>query len=774
MQTELARLKSSLETSTNPKRVAELSAQFKALNTQLELAKKNAFALKPAMDQSAKSTQSVASQFGGLVSAVKTFIGFQIARKVGEIAVEAAVLSGNVEGVQRAFARAIPNAVQHLNGLREATHGTIGDLVLMQRTLQAKNLGIPVQELAGLFEFATIRAQQTGQSVDSLVDDIVNGLGRKSTRVIDNLGISASRIKDEFKGVSLETLSVAEVTKGVGNIIREEMQKMGDYVDTSATKVSMLTTGWEKLRQEVAKRITGDGGFIDFLNTVVDYYGRLYEAKNKDLTITELNNQKRLESLALISDESFAIHALTGSREENIKTIEKEIERLTSELGAYAKERQTAVDRINILRDEFEARKKINGDSYLARVEFEKQLKVQEKLRDAKKEDISLDQEILKLLQGRLAAMKQVDDQEVVSTGIIERKQAEIERLEEAIKKTNDPADLGRWGKLTMALEIARAELGDLQRAFSEGIDPKKLDMDLKTAEHSLTNFGTSIKRMEDQLAELANMAPVPPPETVAKLDSIWSELGKTWKENWRELTSASVDWQANVINSAIDVQRQNLQAELSMLKDHYQQRQALAGDNARAQSELRIKEEREVAKVQRRMFEKDKELRRSQVVVDGAAGVVKAFATAPFYLALAQSLVIAATVTAQLRNINKEQPRFAEGVIDLKGPGSTTSDSIRAMLSKGESVMTAKETRSSMGILKAIRNNELDDQILKRLHVTNNGVVMKDNSKDLHEIRDAIKATPQTDVVRQANTLYEAKTHGDRLYRKYRRKSMG
>jgi hypothetical protein len=38
--------------------------------------------------------------------------------------------------------------------------------------------------------------------------------------------------------------------------------------------------------------------------------------------------------------------------------------------------------------------------------------------------------------------------------------------------------------------------------------------------------------------------------------------------------------------------------------------------------------------------------------------------------------------------------PKFAKGVIGIQGPGTSTSDSINAMISKDESVMTAKATR--------------------------------------------------------------------------------
>jgi hypothetical protein len=48
---------------------------------------------------------------------------------------------------------------------------------------------------------------------------------------------------------------------------------------------------------------------------------------------------------------------------------------------------------------------------------------------------------------------------------------------------------------------------------------------------------------------------------------------------------------------------------------------------------------------------------------------------------------------------------KFKDGVIGLDGPGSETSDSIPARLSKGESVMTAAETKKYRPYLEAMRN---------------------------------------------------------------------
>lgn len=85
---------------------------------------------------------------------------------------------------------------------------------------------------------------------------------------------------------------------------------------------------------------------------------------------------------------------------------------------------------------------------------------------------------------------------------------------------------------------------------------------------------------------------------------------------------------------------------------------------------------------------------------------------------------------------------------------------------------MTARETRESGGILKAIRENRINDKLLKNLHLTKDGVklVQSDNS----EVVKAIKSQPQTDFFRVGSTIFEARTSHDKMKKTIRRKNMG
>ena len=133
------------------------------------------------------------------------------------------------EGIRIAFERL--NKPGLLDNLREATHGTVTNLELMKAAVKFNDFKLPVEELGTMLAFAQQKAKDTGQSIDYMVDSIVTGLGRKSLMILDNLGLSAAEIKEKMK-------ETGDMTKAVGEIIREQMSKAGDYVETAADRAT--------------------------------------------------------------------------------------------------------------------------------------------------------------------------------------------------------------------------------------------------------------------------------------------------------------------------------------------------------------------------------------------------------------------------------------------------------------------------------------------------------------------------------------------------------
>ena len=133
------------------------------------------------------------------------------------------------EGVRIAFERL--NQPGLLDRLKEATHGTVSEVELMKQAIQFENFKLPLEDLATYLAFAQQKAKDTGQSIDYLVNSIVTGLGRQSKQILDNLGISASELTRRMN-------EGADMTKAVADIIREEMGKAGDYIETAADRAA--------------------------------------------------------------------------------------------------------------------------------------------------------------------------------------------------------------------------------------------------------------------------------------------------------------------------------------------------------------------------------------------------------------------------------------------------------------------------------------------------------------------------------------------------------
>ena len=149
------------------------------------------------------------------------------------------------EGIRIAFERLGRGDI--LDGLREATHGTVTDLELMKAAVKFNDFRLPVEELGTMLAFAQQKAKDTGQSVDYMVDSIVTGLGRKSLMILDNLGLSAAEIKDKMA-------ETGDMTKAVGAIIREQMAKAGDYVETAADRAAQANVSLQNKMEELGRK----------------------------------------------------------------------------------------------------------------------------------------------------------------------------------------------------------------------------------------------------------------------------------------------------------------------------------------------------------------------------------------------------------------------------------------------------------------------------------------------------------------------------------------
>lgn len=227
---------------------------IRAYNDDIKRAKDNISVLKGETDKLDKSSGNFLGTLKNVGASLGIVFGTQQIIAFGK---EAVMLAAKGEGIRTAFAKI--GDEKALDKLRTATRGAVSDIELMSKALKAGDFKISTDLLAKGLEFAGKQAARTGQDVDYLVDSLVNGIGRKSTLVLDNLGISAVELQQEVKRLG------GDFNQAVGNIINKRLEEMGEVSETTATKIAKLGAAWDNFKEDAGTAIIEAGERIAFL-----------------------------------------------------------------------------------------------------------------------------------------------------------------------------------------------------------------------------------------------------------------------------------------------------------------------------------------------------------------------------------------------------------------------------------------------------------------------------------------------------------------------------
>ena len=174
-------------------------------------------------------------------------------------------MAEQADGVTKAFNDL--NQEGLLDNLRKATKGTVNDVQLMTAAVKANDFRIPLEDLGKYLEFAQLKAQQTGQSVDYMTDSIVTGLGRKSPLILDNLGISAAEISEKTK-------ETGDFMKAVAEIVDTQLAEAGEAYISAADRAAQKTVELQNAQKALGDEILPlkeqwDDSYADMqLNTI--------------------------------------------------------------------------------------------------------------------------------------------------------------------------------------------------------------------------------------------------------------------------------------------------------------------------------------------------------------------------------------------------------------------------------------------------------------------------------------------------------------------------
>ena len=583
---DLTELRRRRDQANDTKEVREYNARIRETETRIK-------ALSNATKRQSESflnMNNLLRNLGGTLAAT-----FAVSR-IKAFVDESTRLARELQGIETGFNKL--NRPGLLNELQKATRGTVSNLELMRQAVRAENFQVPLEKLGTFFEFATARAIETGESVDFLVNSIIDGIGRKSTLVLDNLGISASRLQREIE-------LVGDFGQAAANIIESELEAAGEVLDTDAIKAERFNTALENLQATIGNELSPsiaelqdqNAGWLETIDNLIQDNGILGGLTNILTGNIRALSRANDENRNSVDEHAIARAELRRMQEGNIEDDKEEV-KTKKQLAKEAREAAKA------LREQFEA--------------YVKNAEAIQELQFAEEQLSEVNKQIIEQAQQQTATINA-------------RAQAEID----ASNRVNIIAD--------QLLEDA--EERDLKEA-------EQLDKSQQNIEDKLREFDErEKKRLQEKLAFERSIA-------AARADTALSLV---------ELLGLAAS-QASGDQTAF-----------------------LAFQKLAAIASITIDLQQEIAK-------------------NGAT--LGTPAAIPFNI---QAAVRAALGIARVAATPIPQG-FKEGVFDLKGPGTQTSDSIPAMLSKGETVFSAKKTREHYDLFKAISGNRYEEYISQQI----------------------------------------------------------
>jgi hypothetical protein len=724
-------------------------------------------------DESGKSADIMGAAFkkvGGVIAAAFTVDALVNFGK------EALNLAAKAEGVERAFARI--GSPQLLNGLRKATRGTVTDLQLMQNAVKASNFQIPLEQLANMFKFAQSRARETGESVDDLVDSIILGIGRKSPLILDNLGISAVRLREKFNGLSVESASVSDVARVFGEIATEELAKVGNQADTTADKIAQLEAAFVNLKTEAGK------AFLEIANRLLPDE-RAFDTQVRGTN--EYANAIRNAGNVIRDDYERTLRVVEG-RADREKVLAEEAAVRETKLTEL-KSKLASMTSAQVIKDEqmreFLLQKAVDnavGFDIINRNAAKERLS--EFLQEKKERitQVGIIREQIRVYEGLGKVAKKTGEDTIDPVRSIELLEKQLKDLQDEFKKTEigtkryielkglivakqDEIKIA-LGEETDAMKKAREEREKLikleETLRKEGVDKDDTsEVDAKIfseVQAEIDKYNRLKKEREDFNAYLSKKNKEEIRDELEKINEIEEankdaqEEKEKQKQREREAFIEFGEMAISLINGIAQAQAAASQYELQILDEQLEQ-----GQISREQYD----EERR--RIMRKQATDAKALGILEAVIATAVAVTKAYPNIPL-------AIIAGVLGAIQIGVIAAQPipQFATGVIGLQGAGTETSDSIPAMLSRGESVMTAAETRKYRPILEGIRRGTLDE-IIRENYVRpaidaallngfadmGNSAALQDRFNDMNLLR-AIDRHRESEVgeLRQMNVL--------------------
>ena len=243
----------------NPDLYAELEKRLQDVRGRMEDLKVSARGVKELF----VNDSTLGYMTGNLLTKAAELAGSFLKKMTGSISetIDKSVeLAEAADGITHAFEKI--GTADYLQELRTATKNTVSDIELMKAAVKAKDFRIPLEDLGKYLSFAQLKAQQTGQELDYMVDSIVTGLGRQSPQILDNLGLSAAEISEKTK-------ETGDFMKGVAKIVEKNLAQAGETYISAADRATQRTVDLQNAQLALGKAL------VPIKEEFSDIYGQI-------------------------------------------------------------------------------------------------------------------------------------------------------------------------------------------------------------------------------------------------------------------------------------------------------------------------------------------------------------------------------------------------------------------------------------------------------------------------------------------------------------------
>lgn len=203
------------------------------------------------------------------------------------------------------------------------------------------------------------------------------------------------------------------------------------------------------------------------------------------------------------------------------------------------------------------------------------------------------------------------------------------------------------------------------------------------------------------------------------KLKDKKEELEETIRQTALELANIGLDTLADLALTNLDNKQKLIDKEKEMslqaLEEEYNRRRDFAQGNFELITQLNREQAAEQERIEKEAAKRSQALNIKKAIIEGALAIVKTFAQVGFLAGLPLAILQAAATAKQVALIKAQgfaeggQPQPRTGAGYVQGPGTTTSDSIPALLSNKEYVLNAKMVKLfGLEFLEAVRKSTL------------------------------------------------------------------